>query len=44
MKGKKKFEAEEFNNIKEIIYNSAKKYKDNLENKNILFIFLKQQN
>ena len=30
MKGKKKFEAEEFNNIKEIIYNSAKKYKDKI--------------
>lgn len=30
MKKKKMFEAKEFNNIKEIIYNSAKKYKDNI--------------
>lgn len=30
MKGKKMFEATEFNNIKEIIYYSANKYKDNI--------------
>ena len=29
MKNKKIFEAKEFNNIKEIIYNSAKKYENN---------------
>lgn len=30
MKKKKMFEAKEFNNIKEIIYNSAEEYKDRI--------------